>query len=175
MPSNCRYVGVPFWSIAEFRLAFRSEVDDINLGLEHFYGDFNVVHAQLISSGVSSHLFQSLNVTHGIHGHLGISDQRLRCANRSNQSSSSARRHDHNAGVGLSWVRQEPQSNSGRNELFRFSLVATVAVICTSCCKKCWRFCGCCCKYSVLDSRPPCIRRRRVSRLLDTFFDVGSQ
>ncbi len=31
----------------------RSEVDDINLGLEHFYGDFNVVHARLISSGVS--------------------------------------------------------------------------------------------------------------------------
>ncbi|KAJ3936395.1 MAG: hypothetical protein NXY57DRAFT_957277 [Lentinula lateritia] len=30
----------------------RSEVDDINLGLEHFYGDFNVVHARLISSGV---------------------------------------------------------------------------------------------------------------------------
>lgn len=33
-------------------LQIRSEVDDINLGLEHFYGDFNVVHAQLISSGV---------------------------------------------------------------------------------------------------------------------------
>jgi len=30
----------------------RSEVDDINLGLEHFYGDFNVVHTQLISSGI---------------------------------------------------------------------------------------------------------------------------
>ncbi|KAL4067303.1 hypothetical protein V8B97DRAFT_2025140 [Scleroderma yunnanense] len=30
----------------------RSEVDDINLGLEHFYGDFNVVHAQLISAGI---------------------------------------------------------------------------------------------------------------------------
>jgi len=35
MPDNCR-----------------SEVDDINLGLEHFYGDFNVVHARLISSGI---------------------------------------------------------------------------------------------------------------------------
>lgn len=33
----------------------RSEIDDINLGLEHFYGDFNVVHTQLISSGVSLH------------------------------------------------------------------------------------------------------------------------
>ena len=31
----------------------RSEVDDINLGLEHFYGDFNVVHTRLIASGVS--------------------------------------------------------------------------------------------------------------------------
>jgi len=30
----------------------RSEVDDINLGIEHFYGDFNVVHARLISSGI---------------------------------------------------------------------------------------------------------------------------
>jgi hypothetical protein len=31
----------------------RSEVDDINLGLEHFYGDFNVVHLRLICTGVS--------------------------------------------------------------------------------------------------------------------------
>ncbi|KAH7922843.1 S-adenosyl-L-methionine-dependent methyltransferase [Leucogyrophana mollusca] len=38
MPANCR-----------------SEVDDINLGLEHFYGDFNVVHVQLISSGVKDY------------------------------------------------------------------------------------------------------------------------
>ncbi|TFK77503.1 S-adenosyl-L-methionine-dependent methyltransferase [Pluteus cervinus] len=30
----------------------RSEVDDINLGLEHFYGDFDVVHARLIASGI---------------------------------------------------------------------------------------------------------------------------
>ncbi|EIW87092.1 S-adenosyl-L-methionine-dependent methyltransferase [Coniophora puteana RWD-64-598 SS2] len=30
----------------------RSEVDDINLGLEHFYGDFDVVHVQLVSSGI---------------------------------------------------------------------------------------------------------------------------
>jgi hypothetical protein len=36
----------------QFRL-HRSEVDDINLGLEHFYGDFDVVHAYLIGSGVS--------------------------------------------------------------------------------------------------------------------------
>lgn len=30
----------------------RSEVDDLNLGLEHFYGDFDVVHARLICTGV---------------------------------------------------------------------------------------------------------------------------
>lgn len=30
----------------------RSEVDDINLGLQHFYNDFNVVHARLVSSGI---------------------------------------------------------------------------------------------------------------------------
>ncbi|KAF8628272.1 hypothetical protein AX15_004040 [Amanita polypyramis BW_CC] len=33
----------------------RSEIDDINLGLEHFYGDFNVVHAWLISSGIKDY------------------------------------------------------------------------------------------------------------------------
>jgi SAM-dependent methyltransferase len=38
MPSNCR-----------------SEVDDINLGLEHFYGDFNVVHARLICTGIKDY------------------------------------------------------------------------------------------------------------------------
>jgi len=38
MPSNCR-----------------SEVDDINLGLEHFYGDFDVVHARLIASGIKDY------------------------------------------------------------------------------------------------------------------------
>ncbi|KAI0756516.1 hypothetical protein C8Q80DRAFT_1129062 [Daedaleopsis nitida] len=30
----------------------RSEVDDINLGLQHFYGSFNVAHARLVSSGI---------------------------------------------------------------------------------------------------------------------------
>jgi len=38
MPQNCR-----------------SEVDDINLGLQHFYGDFDVVHARLISSGIKDY------------------------------------------------------------------------------------------------------------------------
>lgn len=30
----------------------RCEVDDINLGLDHFYGDFNVVHARFVASGI---------------------------------------------------------------------------------------------------------------------------
>ncbi|OBZ77001.1 hypothetical protein A0H81_03655, partial [Grifola frondosa] len=30
----------------------RSEVDDVNFGIQHYYGDFNVVHARLISSGI---------------------------------------------------------------------------------------------------------------------------
>jgi ubiquinone/menaquinone biosynthesis C-methylase UbiE len=38
MPQNCR-----------------SEVDDINLGMEHFYGDFDVVHGRLISSGIQDY------------------------------------------------------------------------------------------------------------------------
>lgn len=33
----------------------RSEVDDLNMGLEHFYGDFNVVHAWLITSGIKDY------------------------------------------------------------------------------------------------------------------------
>ncbi|KAH8986450.1 hypothetical protein EDB92DRAFT_1801899 [Lactarius akahatsu] len=33
----------------------RNEVDDINLGLQHFYGDFNVVHARLIASGIKDY------------------------------------------------------------------------------------------------------------------------
>ncbi|KAJ7070618.1 hypothetical protein C8F01DRAFT_1107088 [Mycena amicta] len=47
MPDNCR-----------------SEVDDINLGLEHFYGDFNVVHARLISSGIKDYLNLINQVAH---------------------------------------------------------------------------------------------------------------
>jgi hypothetical protein len=38
LPSNCRF-----------------EVDDVNLGLEHFYGQYDVVHARLISSGIKSY------------------------------------------------------------------------------------------------------------------------
>lgn len=33
----------------------RSEVDDINLGLQHYYGDFNVVHARLICTGIKDY------------------------------------------------------------------------------------------------------------------------
>ncbi|KAJ8515767.1 hypothetical protein ONZ45_g6852 [Pleurotus djamor] len=38
MPTNCR-----------------SEVDDLNLGLEHFYGEFDFVHGRLISFGINDY------------------------------------------------------------------------------------------------------------------------
>ncbi|KAG5639552.1 hypothetical protein H0H81_012223 [Sphagnurus paluster] len=41
-----------------------SEVDDINLGLEHFYGDFNVVHAQLIASGIKDYFNLVEQISH---------------------------------------------------------------------------------------------------------------
>jgi hypothetical protein len=53
MPPNCRYVIlVQVKEIFELMSDLRSEVDDVNLGLQHFFGDFNVVHTRLISSGV---------------------------------------------------------------------------------------------------------------------------
>lgn len=58
---------------------FRSEVDDINLGLEHFYGDFNAVHAQLIASGVSIHFHIGPRTTYfsdtQIKDYAGLIDQ----------------------------------------------------------------------------------------------------
>lgn len=57
---HCQAVAVdlvPMQSI-EMPQNCRSEVDDINLGLQHFYGDFNVVHARLVSSGIKD--YQSL-------------------------------------------------------------------------------------------------------------------
>ncbi|CAG8744740.1 1298_t:CDS:2, partial [Acaulospora colombiana] len=38
LPTNCRF-----------------EVDDVNLGLKHFHGQYDVVHARLISSGLKSY------------------------------------------------------------------------------------------------------------------------
>jgi len=51
---NCIAVGTDLIPMQSLTMPpnVRSEVDDINLGLEHFYGDFNVVHARLISSGI---------------------------------------------------------------------------------------------------------------------------
>jgi len=51
---NCLAVGIDLIPMQSPNMPpnLRSEVDDINLGLEHFYGDFNVVHARLISSGI---------------------------------------------------------------------------------------------------------------------------
>ncbi|KAI6022234.1 S-adenosyl-L-methionine-dependent methyltransferase [Pisolithus microcarpus] len=42
----------------------RSEVDDINLGLEHFYSDFNVVHAQLIAAGIRDYHAMINQISH---------------------------------------------------------------------------------------------------------------
>ncbi|KAJ8084742.1 hypothetical protein AAF712_006408 [Marasmius tenuissimus] len=54
---NCSAVAVDLVPMQSQHLPpnLRSEVDDINLGLEHFYGDFNVVHARLISSGIKDY------------------------------------------------------------------------------------------------------------------------
>ncbi|KAJ7036184.1 S-adenosyl-L-methionine-dependent methyltransferase [Mycena alexandri] len=41
-----------------------SEVDDINLGLEHFYGNFNVVHARMIAAGIKDFVHFIDEVSH---------------------------------------------------------------------------------------------------------------
>lgn len=43
-------------------LSRRSEVDDVNLGLQHFYGEFNVTHARLVSSGVSTNFLHGMPI-----------------------------------------------------------------------------------------------------------------
>jgi len=54
---NCEAVAVDLVPMQSqsMPLNLRSEVDDINLGLEHFYGDFNVVHAWLVGSGIKDY------------------------------------------------------------------------------------------------------------------------
>ncbi len=55
MPLNCRCDIASLLPTLRYNSEqYRSEVDDINIGLQHFYGEFNVVHARLISSGVST-------------------------------------------------------------------------------------------------------------------------
>ncbi|KAF4604739.1 hypothetical protein EYR40_003517 [Pleurotus pulmonarius] len=51
---NCDAVAVDLVPMQSPDMPFncRSEVDDINLGLQHFYDDFDFVHARLISSGI---------------------------------------------------------------------------------------------------------------------------
>lgn len=51
---HVRAVGIDLIPVQATDMPFncRSEIDDINLGLEHFYGEFDVVHARLISSGI---------------------------------------------------------------------------------------------------------------------------
>ncbi|KAF9531824.1 hypothetical protein CPB83DRAFT_847890 [Crepidotus variabilis] len=43
---------IPMQATRDMPSNLRSEVDDINLGLEHYFADFNVVHARLIAAGV---------------------------------------------------------------------------------------------------------------------------
>ncbi|KAF7969081.1 hypothetical protein HWV62_28382 [Athelia sp. TMB] len=50
--ANCVAVDLVPMQILEMPPNCRSEVDDINLGLEHFYGDFDVVHMRLINTGI---------------------------------------------------------------------------------------------------------------------------
>jgi len=53
---HCNVVGVDLAPIqTEPPLNCRIEVDDINLGLEHFYGCFDFVHARLIASGIKDY------------------------------------------------------------------------------------------------------------------------
>jgi len=54
---NCIAVGTDLIPMQSLTMPpnVRSEVDDINIGLEHFYGGFNVVHARLISSGIKDY------------------------------------------------------------------------------------------------------------------------
>lgn len=52
---HCTVVGVdlvPIQPLTEIPPNMRSEVDDVNFGLEHFYGEFDVVHCRLASSGI---------------------------------------------------------------------------------------------------------------------------
>ncbi|KAG9222320.1 hypothetical protein CCMSSC00406_0002655 [Pleurotus cornucopiae] len=51
---SCDAVAVDLVPMQSTAMPFncRSEVDDINLGLQHFYDDFDFVHARLISSGI---------------------------------------------------------------------------------------------------------------------------
>ncbi|KZP28967.1 S-adenosyl-L-methionine-dependent methyltransferase [Athelia psychrophila] len=53
--ASCVAVDLVPMQILEMPPNCRSEVDDINLGLEHFYGDFNVVHMRLINTGIKDY------------------------------------------------------------------------------------------------------------------------
>ncbi|KAJ2918360.1 hypothetical protein MD484_g2047, partial [Candolleomyces efflorescens] len=51
---HCQAIGVDLvpMQAADAPENCRSEVDDINLGMEHYYNEFDVVHTRLVSSGV---------------------------------------------------------------------------------------------------------------------------
>ncbi|KAK0239211.1 S-adenosyl-L-methionine-dependent methyltransferase [Armillaria nabsnona] len=61
----------------------RSEVDDVNLGLEHFYGDFNVVHCRLISSGIQDYEHMIDQISHVLRpgGLIDLTEWDFHCYN----------------------------------------------------------------------------------------------
>jgi len=63
---HVRAVGIDLIPVQAADMPFncRSEIDDINLGLEHFYGEFDVVHARLISSGIQDYAALVEQVAH---------------------------------------------------------------------------------------------------------------
>lgn len=60
---SARVVGVDLVPVPhEIPYNCRFEVDDINLGLSHFSGQFDLVHARCVATGVSYHLNSILRV-----------------------------------------------------------------------------------------------------------------
>ena len=52
MPGNLRYVSCPKDTFLLIDSPSRSEVDDLNIGLEHYQNFFDVAHTRLIAAGV---------------------------------------------------------------------------------------------------------------------------
>jgi hypothetical protein len=96
----------------------RAEVDDINLGLEHFYGRFNVVHTRIISSGV---MYKHLHGDRYI-AHLS-SDKRLPSPGGTYCPFSETWRSHRLRGTRLHSSRREQKSHHARPYYPRWSVV----------------------------------------------------
>jgi hypothetical protein len=61
---NCQVVGIdlapPPVDIQSLPANCRFEIDDVNLGLSHHHGQFDVIHVRCIGSGVSSFALDNL-------------------------------------------------------------------------------------------------------------------